>query len=227
MLREQYGSYASGLSDESGAAGRRAAPRRIYPVAKRGLDIAVTLLLAPFALLVVGILALLIRMDGGKAFYCQQRVGKDGRLFNFWKLRTMVPDAKQRLQEHLSLNPAARAEWDLTQKLANDPRVTKLGRLLRKFSVDELPQLFNVLRGDMSLVGPRPMMPEQRQHYHETAYFGMRPGITGLWQVSERNACTFAERARHDTRYATSMSFATDVRILLMTFAVVFRGTGI
>ncbi|HEY6630844.1 MAG TPA: sugar transferase [Rhizobiaceae bacterium] len=224
MRREQYGSYAHGLPV---IPAQRAAPNRFYPAAKRLLDIAVILLLAPFVLLVVGILALLIRLDGGTAFYCQSRVGKDGELFNFWKLRTMVPNAKERLEEYLSLNPAARAEWDRTQKLADDPRITKLGRHLRKYSIDELPQLFNVLRGDMSVVGPRPIMPEQRQYYHETAYFGMRPGITGLWQVSERNACTFAERAKHDTRYAATMSFATDLRILLLTFAVVFRGTGI
>jgi len=224
MLRKQYGSYAHGLP---GIPGRRAALRRVYFTAKRGLDIVATLLLAPFALLVVGILALLIRMDGGTAFFCQQRVGRKGKLFYLWKLRTMVPDADQRMSEHLSLNPSARAEWDRTQKLACDPRITKLGRYLRKYSLDELPQLLNVLRGDMSLVGPRPMMPEQRQHYHETAYFGMRPGITGVWQVSERNACSFAERAKHDTRYAASMSFATDLRILLLTLAVVFRGTGI
>jgi lipopolysaccharide/colanic/teichoic acid biosynthesis glycosyltransferase len=225
MLREYYEWYPSELAAESPASQR---PRRVlYPLAKRAFDIAVTLVLAPFALLLVGLLALLIRLDGGPAFFAQPRLGKGGLTFRLWKLRTMVPDADQRLQIYLNSNPAARAEWDLTQKLAVDPRTTKLGRWLRKYSIDELPQLYNVLRGDMSLVGPRPMLPEQRQYYPETAYFDMRPGLTGLWQVNVRNDCSFAERARHDTRYALSMSFMTDIRILLMTPAVVIRGTGL
>lgn len=223
MLREYYESYPSDLAIDVPSPDRR---RRVYPIVKRGLDIAATLVLAPFALFIVGVLALFVSMDGGSAFFGQQRIGKDGRIFKLWKLRTMVPNAEQRLEAYLRENPAARLEWDRTQKLSGDPRITRLGVYLRKYSLDELPQLFNVLRGDMSLVGPRPIMPEQRQYYSETAYFDMRPGLTGLWQVNGRNDCSFAERARHDTRYALSMSFATDIRILLMTPAVVIRGTG-
>jgi len=225
MLREYYEWYPSELAAEIPVGERR--NRALYPLAKRAFDITVTLVLAPFALLLVGLLALLIRLDGGPALFAQPRLGKGGVTFRLWKLRTMVPDADQRLQTYLNSNPAARAEWDLTQKLAMDPRITKLGRWLRKYSIDELPQLYNVLCGDMSLVGPRPMLPEQRQYYPETAYFDMRPGLTGLWQVNVRNDCSFAERARHDTRYALSMSFTTDIRILLMTPAVVIRGTGL
>jgi exopolysaccharide production protein ExoY len=227
MLREDYASYPRDLAAEVEPNNDVTRPWSIYPVAKRGFDLLVTLTLAPFALLIVGILALLIRADGASAFFCQQRVGKHGKIFTFWKLRTMVPNADQRLEAYLSENPAARIEWDSAQKLRTDPRVTRLGGYLRKYSVDELPQLFNVLIGDMSLVGPRPMMPEQQQYYPGTAYFDMRPGLTGLWQIGERNGCSFAERAKHDTRYARSMSFATDMRILLMTPAVVFRGTGL
>ena len=132
---------------------------------KRWLDTALILLSAPFVLPVILLLALLVRRDGGPAFYVQDRVGLDGRTFRLWKLRSMVVDADQRLAEHLAADPALRAEWDKAQKLKRDPRITAVGRLLRKTSLDELPQLWNVLKGDMSLVGPRPMMPEQRALY--------------------------------------------------------------
>ncbi|MCA1406690.1 sugar transferase [Ensifer sp. IC3342] len=201
-------------------------PRRSYLTTKRAFDIVFTLMVAPFALAIVGILVLLIRLDGEKAFFRQPRLGKDGRVFHLWKLRTMVPDAEQRLQEYLDANPLARLEWDRTQKLQNDPRVTTLGKYLRKYSIDELPQLLNVLLGDMSLVGPRPMLPEQRSHYPGTAYFTLRPGITGLWQISERNMSSFAQRAIYDTRYAGIISFGTDLSILSRTIFVVLRGTG-
>ncbi|MCV9967051.1 sugar transferase [Pararhizobium sp. BT-229] len=201
--------------------------RSFYFAAKRLFDVAVSLLAAPFALVVVGVFALLIWRDGGKPFFSQPRVGKGGRIFNLWKLRTMAPDAEKRLQEHLAADPLARVEWETKQKLENDPRITRLGKYLRKYSVDELPQLLNVLVGDMSLVGPRPMLPEQRQYYPGIAYFNMRPGLTGLWQISERNGCTFVERALHDTRYSGMMSFSADLWILLQTPMVVLRGTGL
>ncbi|MGK9204124.1 sugar transferase [Sinorhizobium meliloti] len=202
-------------------------PRSSYLKAKRGLDILVTLLIGPLVLAIITVLALLIRLDGEKAFYCQRRLGKGGRVFNLWKLRTMVPDSERKLQEYLEADPAARSEWDRTQKLRNDPRITRLGKYLRQYSADELPQLLNVLIGDMSLVGPRPILPEQRRYYPGTAYFTMRPGLTGLWQINERNSCTFAERAAYDTRYAGLMSFSADLLILSKTVFVVLRGTGI
>jgi exopolysaccharide production protein ExoY len=198
-----------------------------YRTTKRCFDILVTLALAPLALAIVLVAALLVRMDGGNAFYRQQRVGKDGVLFTLWKLRSMHPEADRLLAGYLEENPEARMEWERSQKLRCDPRITRIGSILRKYSIDELPQLMNVLLGQMSLVGPRPILPEQRQHYPGTAYFSMRPGLTGLWQVSERNDCTFAERAMHDSRYATIMSFGTDARILVRTCAVVLRGTGL
>ncbi|MDK1374006.1 MULTISPECIES: sugar transferase [unclassified Sinorhizobium] len=201
--------------------------RPFYLTAKRGFDILATLIIGPLALAIIGVLALLIRLDGEKAFFCQPRLGKGGRVFKLWKLRTMVPDAERRLEEYLEANPPARVEWDQTQKLQNDPRVTSLGKYLRKYSIDELPQLLNVLLGDMSLVGPRPMLPEQRPNYPGSAYFTLRPGITGLWQVSERNMSTFAQRAIYDTRYAGIVSFGTDLSILSRTIFVVVRGTGV
>ncbi len=201
--------------------------RSVYFVTKRFFDVAVTLFAAPLVLAVVGIFALMIWLNGGKAFFSQPRVGKGGRIFSLWKLRTMAPDADKRLQEHLASDPDAKAEWESKQKLHNDPRITRLGRYLRKYSIDELPQLLNVLAGDMSLVGPRPMLPEQRQYYPGTAYFNMRPGLTGLWQISERNGCTFVERALHDTRYSSMMSFSADLWILFKTPMVVLKGTGL
>ncbi|MCO5062899.1 MAG: sugar transferase [Rhizobiaceae bacterium] len=199
----------------------------IYPAVKRAFDIAVTLAMAPAAVPLVGLCAMLVRRDGASPFYSQPRLGKNGKEFLIWKLRTMVPNADKVLASYLEQNPEAKAEWDAHQKLANDPRITRIGRFLRKYSIDEFPQLFNVFVGDMSLVGPRPMCPDQRQQYPGTAYFELRPGMTGLWQISERNQTTFAERAIYDNRYAGALSLATDMRILVMTPLVVLRGTGL
>jgi lipopolysaccharide/colanic/teichoic acid biosynthesis glycosyltransferase len=193
---------------------------------KRVLDVAAVLAAAPIVVPVILLLALLVSLDGHSPFYRQERLGRGGRKFLLWKLRTMVPDADARLAQHLHDHPEARREWDAFQKLANDPRITPMGGFLRRSSLDELPQLWNVLRGDMSLVGPRPMMPQQRALYPGHAYFMLRPGLTGLWQVSERNGSTFAERADYDADYERSVSLATDVRVLVETVGVVLRGTG-
>ena len=193
---------------------------------KRALDTVAVLLSLPVVLPVVLLLALVVMRDGAAPFYRQTRVGRDGRLYTMWKLRSMVKDADARLETHLASDNAARGEWDTTQKLKADPRITPFGRFLRKSSFDELPQLWNVLKGDMSLVGPRPMMPEQAPLYPGEAYYTLRPGITGLWQVSERNATAFADRAHYDTRYEQSLSLVTDLRILMATISVVLRGTG-
>nr|WP_305567908.1 sugar transferase [Tabrizicola sp.] len=193
---------------------------------KRVIDVAFVLLIAPFILPMVLALCVLIALDGSSPFYTQLRVGKGGRTFRLWKLRSMVPDADERLARHLADNEAARMEWNAYQKLASDPRITTLGLALRKTSFDELPQLWNVLKGDMSLVGPRPMMPEQRDLYPGHAYYALRPGVTGPWQVSDRNTATFAQRAEFDTAYERNVSFATDVRLLIATVGVVLRGTG-
>lgn len=206
---------------------RRGGPLRPYRGGfKRLLDVALVLAAAPIVLPVVFALAFLVRLQGGQAFYSQPRVGLHGRIYTIWKLRSMTRDADQALEAHLAANPEARAEWDRTQKLKQDPRITKLGRVLRKSSLDELPQLWNVLKGDMSLVGPCPMMPEQQAMYPGTAYYKLRPGITGMWQVSKRNESTFADRARFDTQYDRRLSLMTDIKLLLATVRVVLRGTG-
>jgi exopolysaccharide production protein ExoY len=143
-----------------------------------------------------------------------------------WKLRSMVCDADARMEDYLASNPDARLEWDSTQKLKADPRITKVGKFLRKCSLDELPQLWNVLLGDMSLVGPRPMMINQQQMYPGMAYYALRPGITGYWQTAGRNRTTFEARAEFDDAYEAELSLMTDVKVLAATVAVVVNGTG-
>ena len=193
---------------------------------KRAFDVAMALLLALIVLPVVLVFGLMIRMDGGPAFYSQARVGQGGRIFRCWKMRTMQVDAERRLAEVLAGDPSARAEWATRQKLKNDPRITPVGRILRKSSLDELPQLWNVLKGDMSLVGPRPMMPDQAALYPGRAYYSLRPGLTGFWQISDRNETSFAGRAAFDTAYSRRVSFLTDMMVLVATAWVVVRGTG-
>jgi len=195
-------------------------------VGKTFLDYLLVLASLPVAVPLVSLFAFLIALDGAAPFYRQRRVGRNGKVFNMVKLRTMVPDAEHFLQEYLENNPAARSEWDRKQKLCNDPRITRFGWFLRKTSIDELPQLWNVLRGEMSLVGPRPMMVDQQALYPGGAYYCIRPGITGLWQVSDRNLSDFAERSTFDTDYYNSLSLKVDLSILIRTVGVVLRGTG-
>ncbi|MCE6950285.1 sugar transferase [Cereibacter sphaeroides] len=193
---------------------------------KRVLDTLLILAALPVVLPIIVMLALLVALDGGSPFYLQERVGRDGRIFRIWKLRTMVKGAEAALEHYLAQHPAARAEWDRTQKLRHDPRVTRIGRFLRCYSLDELPQLWNVLKGEMSLVGPRPMMPCQRSLYPGSAYYALRPGITGIWQVTRRNLSSFADRAWYDTQYHRQLTFGTDLKLLLSTVRVVLKATG-
>ncbi|NDU99463.1 sugar transferase [Pseudoroseicyclus sp. CLL3-39] len=202
-------------------------PHRLYHgVFKRALDILLCLVALPPVLLVVGLLALMIRRDGGPAFYLQPRLGRGGTVFHMIKLRSMATDADAQLAGLLSRSAAARAEWEERQKLTDDPRITAVGRLIRKTSLDELPQLFNVLKGDMSLVGPRPMLPAQKDLYPGQEYFQMRPGITGFWQISVRNDSSFRERAHWDGAYFRRVSLVTDLWVMLRTVRVVMTGTG-
>lgn len=204
----------------------RPANRFYHDGVKRFLDILFIILGLPVVLPVVFILACLVALDGGRPFYTQERVGRNGRIYRIWKLRTMVHDAEAALERYLAAHPVARAEWNLSQKLKRDPRVTRMGRFLRAYSLDELPQLWNVLKGEMSLVGPRPMMPNQRILYPGSAYYSLRPGITGSWQVMQRNRSSFADRAWYDTQYHRDVSLRTDISLLLATVRVVMKATG-
>ncbi|MCV6594669.1 MAG: sugar transferase [Silicimonas sp.] len=195
---------------------------------KRIFDTALVVASLPFVAPVLLLIALAIFLEDGKSpFFLQERVGKNGKRFTIWKFRTMVVDAEARLEAYLDSCPEARDEWETKQKLNYDPRCTKLGKALRKTSLDELPQLLNVLRGQMSLVGPRPMMPEQQALYPGQGYYRLRPGMTGSWQVSERNESTFAQRAGYDDEYDQNVSFLGDLRIIAQTANVVVKGTGV
>jgi Undecaprenyl-phosphate galactose phosphotransferase WbaP len=201
-------------------------PKRAF---KRLLDLSLTvtggLLILPFLFMI----ALLVKMSSpGPAFYRQTRVGKRGQNFQAWKFRTMVANAEELLDKTIRENPGMRAEWESNQKLKQDPRITSIGRFLRKYSLDELPQIWNVLRGEMSLVGPRPCLEEQIPFYGDDfdLYKAVQPGITGLWQVSGRNGTTYAERVRLDTYYVRNWSVWMDVYILLKTFWVVIKHDG-
>ncbi|MDC0657564.1 sugar transferase [Leisingera sp. SS27] len=194
---------------------------------KRVLDLLMVLLSLPVVLPLIAVCAAALWLEGGRPFYTQARLGRGGQRFCILKLRTMVRDADQLLQHYLDTDPALRQEWDETQKLKNDPRITRVGRFLRATSLDELPQLWNVAKGDMSLVGPRPMMPDQLPLYGDArAYFDLRPGITGVWQVSVRNEGSFASRARADADYRRGLSLAGDLVLIWRTAGVVLKGTG-
>jgi len=179
----------------------------------------------PFAALI----ALAILLESGQpVFFTQERIGLGGRRFRIRKFRTMVVDADEVLRAYLATNPDARSEWDETRKLRHDPRVTRVGRFLRRASLDELPQLWNVLRGDMSLAGPRPIVEKEVSRYGSGFAFYMltRPGLTGLWQVSGRNNTTYRKRVELDVQYVRNWTPALDFSLFLRTFGAVMRGTG-
>jgi lipopolysaccharide/colanic/teichoic acid biosynthesis glycosyltransferase len=198
-------------------------------VAKRLADIAIAVpALIMTAPLLVAVACAVKLHDGGPVLFLQPRVGLDGGTFTLVKFRTMVQDGPERLAQVLREDPAAAREWAETQKLANDPRVTRLGRFLRKSSLDELPQLLNVLLGHMSIVGPRPMLVDQAASYGPVfdAYCTARPGITGLWQVSGRNKTSFHRRSELDAAYLQHWSIKQDLALIVRTVGVVLRHEG-
>lgn len=221
---------------DAGWNGRRASSRfwdaagqAAYPFVKRLIDILVAGLgLAlgwPLLLLIGG----LVRADSpGPALYRQARVGRDGRIFRMLKFRTMRVGAEDELEDLLAGDPRAQLDWLAWRKLLRDPRLTRMGRVLRRLSLDELPQLWNVLRGEMSVVGPRPILPGQRGAYGPaiSAYETVRPGLTGMWQVSGRNRLSFAERVKLDQRYLEARSFWLDLVIMMRTARAVLSTDG-
>jgi len=197
--------------------------------AKRLLDIVVAATALVFVLPLLLTVGLLIRLqDGGRAVYSQKRYGRDGRTFHCFKLRSMVLDADARLKEILETDPEARAEWETLQKLSHDPRITPLGHFIRKTSIDELPQLINILKGEMSIVGPRPIVENEISKYGEyyRDYCSVRPGLTGLWQVEGRSDTTYEERVQLDARYAKERTFTGDIMIMLRTVPAVLFSRG-
>jgi lipopolysaccharide/colanic/teichoic acid biosynthesis glycosyltransferase len=203
-------------------------PARLQRALKRMLDVIGSVLLLLILLPVFAVICLLVRRDGGPLIFSHERIGRGGKKFRCMKFRTMVPNADVVLEKLLATDAAAREMWEREFKLKDDVRVTSVGRVLRATSLDELPQLWNVLRGDMSLVGPRPIVELELQKYGVAApvYLSATPGMTGLWQISGRNDVDYETRVNLDTSYVTNWSLLEDLRILLRTFDVVVRRVG-
>jgi Undecaprenyl-phosphate galactose phosphotransferase WbaP len=196
---------------------------------KRIFEIMIVLVTTPMTVPLLVFLALAIKIDDrGPVFFRQERIGRGGVPFRIWKFRTMIPGAETVIMDYLEKNPHLRQEWGMTRKLSQDPRITRIGKMLRKTSLDELPQLFNVICGDLSLVGPRPIVAEEAEKYKEVfdLYKKVRPGITGLWQISGRSNTAYDERVDLDSYYVRNWSILFDIYILAMTPKVVFTGHG-
>lgn len=208
-----------------GAVYKRKNKSMIKDKIKRLIDLAGALIFfAVFGWLYVVLWLLVIFTSGSPAHYKHPRVGKDGKVFNCLKFRSMIKNSEEVLKEHLARDEEARKEWEKDFKLRNDPRITKIGKIFRKTSLDELPQFWNVLRGEMSLVGPRPVTNKELTKYYGAAaeqYKKVRPGITGPWQVSGRNDLDYSERIKLDEFYAAHWSIKGDIKILFKTVLVV------
>ena len=221
-------SYTSHIVSQRNAVAL-SAQRPIGGTVKRAFDFfaAVAAIIALLPLL-LGCCLLVAATSQGPVLFRHRRLGFGGREFNCLKFRTMEVDAESRLQEYLARDPDARREWEASHKLRNDPRITPVGQFLRRSSLDELPQLFNVLVGQMSIVGPRPIVEAEIEKYQEqfVVYAGGRPGLTGLWQVKGRNTTTYSERIAYDVEYLRNWSLFRDVWIIFITVAHVIEGTG-
>ena len=196
---------------------------------KRFVDISVILLLSPFLFVIMAIIAALVKLDSrGPVFFSHQRIGQHGRKFKVIKFRTMHQGSTAILEETLKRSPAMLAEWQEKQKLLQDPRITRIGRFLRKYSLDELPQVINIIKGEMSLVGPRPIVDDEVHHYgvHFKAYLQVKPGLTGIWQVSGRNNLSYSERVRLDVFYIRNWSIWFDLYVLARTPVAMITGNG-
>jgi len=196
--------------------------------AKRSFDILGALSIAIICSPIILIIAITIRLSGSPVLFSHQRVGKDRKMFHCYKFRSMIPDAEQVLQELLRSSPEILREWRESHKLRDDPRITKFGAFLRRSSMDELPQLWNVLKGDMSLVGPRPIVEDELERYGNKAmfYMSVKPGMTGLWQILGRSNVTYSRRVSLDTWYVRKQCILLDAWILLRTAVVVIRRVG-
>ena len=200
-----------------------------YRIVKRWADILLIVVSMPVTLLVFGIVSALVQLSSrGPVFYSHRRIRKGGTFFSMWKFRTMCVNSAEVLEKHLARHPEARAEWNETHKLRYDPRITAIGSFLRRYSLDELPQLWNVLTGEMSLVGPRPIVAAEVEKYgdHFDCYCRVNPGLTGLWQVSGRSELSYDARVGLDCEYVEQWSLSRDAVILARTFASVANQDG-
>lgn len=204
-------------------------PVKEFPKWKRALDVVVALLVLVFLFPILMVVAALVAMDGGPIIYRQQRMGMNAKPFALLKFRTMCQDADERLQELLERDKGAAAHWTQYRKLPDDPRITKMGKILRKSSLDEFPQLLNVLAGSMSMVGPRPIVESETTRYghYIRDYYRSRPGVTGLWQVSGRSDVSYKRRVAFDTLYARRpRRILLDMKIIAMTIPAILFGRG-
>ena len=202
---------------------------RRQQIFKRVMDLGIIIISSPFMILGFLLIAFLIAIDSrGPIFYRQTRIGHQGKEIRIWKFRTMVPRAEEILTKYLADNPDHLKEWEETMKIKDDPRITKIGKFLRRFSLDEFPQVLNVLEAEMSLVGPRPIVPKEIQQYADDfkAYIQVKPGLTGLWQVSGRNDLSYQQRVRLDRYYVQNWSIWLDLFIIVKTIFTVFSGKG-
>jgi Undecaprenyl-phosphate galactose phosphotransferase WbaP len=200
-----------------------------YTVIKRFCDLVLVLISLPVMILLLGAVAALVKLSSpGPIFYSHRRICKGGAFFSMWKFRTMCVDSAEVLEEYLAKHPKARAEWNKTHKLRDDPRITPMGSFLRRYSLDELPQLWNVLVGQMSLVGPRPIVAAEVEKYGNCfdCYCCVKPGLTGLWQVSGRSQVSYETRVALDCEYVERWSLLKDVVILMKTFSTVLKQDG-
>lgn len=203
---------------------------RLYKIEKRVIDILASIIgiIALLPLTAIIWIANLFARDNGPVFFTQERIGKNGKLFKLYKYRSMVINADDKLAKYLAENEAARKEYKKYKKLKNDPRITAIGKFIRKTSIDEFPQFINVLKGEMSLVGPRPYLPREikdmGKSYNEI--IKVKPGLTGLWQVNGRSDTTFKDRLRIDKEYIEKKSMKLDTKIFIWTFLKVFRKEG-
>ena len=200
-----------------------------YRVVKRAADLSLVVLLCVLLTPVLLVIAAAVWLSSpGPILFSHRRIRRHGEFFTMWKFRTMCINSGEVLERYLAAHPEARAEWRATHKLKNDPRVTRVGRILRQTSLDELPQLWNVLNGTMSVVGPRPIVAAEVEKYgeHFQEYCAVKPGITGLWQVSGRSGLSYAERVDLDRQYAQEWSLRGDAKILLRTCSSVMNRDG-
>jgi Undecaprenyl-phosphate galactose phosphotransferase WbaP len=200
-----------------------------YRVVKRTLDVLCVLAAVPVLVPLVLAVALLIKLTSpGSVFFSHRRIRRGGAFFSMWKFRTMCVNSTEVLEDYLSQHPAARAEWSKTHKLRHDPRITPLGKFLRRYSLDEVPQVWNVLTGHMSLVGPRPIVAAEVERYKDSfdCYCRVKPGLTGLWQVSGRSELTYDQRVALDCNYVGNWSLRRDLVILLKTLPSVVNQDG-
>lgn len=225
-----YQPYMRDIPDSEYVAHQNVSPEHgVSSAFKRATDIIIASIALIILLPALIVIALIVRIgDGGPILFHHRRIGRDGKEFKCVKFRSMNVDAELELPRILSDCPKARAEWRANQKIENDPRITKIGKFLRKASLDELPQLINVIRGDMSIVGPRPIVRSEIEKYGEffPYYCAVRPGLTGLWQVSGRSGTTYEDRVQLDVKYVTEWSYWNDVKILGKTIPAVLKSDG-